>query len=201
MRVEVVRQSQTPGACGPTSVAMLLSSIGLNRSPLAIMTAAGVDPTSLSMHGSRPDELARGVSDIATLVGKYGTSLGDVKQVIASGTALAIEWQGRFRNEAGGLFEQGHYSVICGVDAEVLQVHIIDPEDNSVMQQGGISFVSLLPRWWEDNSFHGPGDPPRRGYGLALAISTEENTHELRGLGFERVTYDWCVERTIEVIA
>jgi hypothetical protein len=180
---------------------MLLSVLEVNRSPDVITTAAGLDATLLRMHGSRPDELARGVADIATLVGKYETTFGDVKDAISLGIALAIEWQGRFRRADGTLYEEGHYSVVNGVDPNEMTLHIVDPDDTSDMPEGQVSFQSLVPRWWEDNLFQGPRRPPRRGYGLALALATEGNAGELKRLGFERVTYEWCLGRTIEVVA
>jgi hypothetical protein len=77
------------------------------------------------------------VQDLALLVNEYQQPVG-------------VEWQGRFIQAENRLIDQGHYSVIAGVDLDRNVLKVIDPEEKNILTASGeISVPVFEARWWE----------------------------------------------------
>lgn len=144
--------------CGPAVIEMLLDAQGVQVSQAAITRAAGVTAT-IQTHGSRVDQLAKAVSQVAPHLlfwYKYRASIDDIKQVLNRGYGVAVEWQGIFYETLEeqlrhGDQDAGHYSIVSHYDDQTDQLVIVDPYLDFVDRDRIISAADFLERWWDDN--------------------------------------------------
>jgi hypothetical protein len=193
--VEICRVLQKKGHCGPTSLVMMLSLYGLVVSQEAIAEAAGVQET-ISEDGSRIDELNLAIETLVPgyrLMAKYDSSLDDLESLVEGcGLPTGVEWQGVFVDDEGAPFEEGHYSVVVGVDRSVGVVTILDPERRSALVNGELSIADFEERWWEENDVPSLRDPEVMevicNQGLLFVVVPEEQVPQMRAMGLQPVS-------------
>lgn len=148
------RVMQKRGHCGPASLVMMLSVFGYEVTQEEIAKAAGVSNT-ISENGSRIDQLANAIQLLyphMVLLAKYDATYEDIINIVTIfKLPVGIEWQGIFSDVKNGQFEEGHYSLIVGIDPESQTVEIIDPEPRSAIPGGLLPFKDLEDRWWDIN--------------------------------------------------
>src|SRR5512141_3373320 len=108
--------------CGPAVTQMLLENIGVAATQEQITDAAGATATIVE-HGTRVDQLAKAVNDLAPgarLWYKEHATLRDLKYVLEEVKFPAgVEWQGIFDDDPEDEDDDyGHYSVIAHIDEE-----------------------------------------------------------------------------------
>lgn len=189
---DLERISQKVGHCGPAVVAMLASFFAETLTQEEIARAAGVENT-VAEEGTRPDQLQMALAHLRpdlSLLGKYESDLADLVEVTDRlGLPVGVEWQGRFIDPQGKLFDVGHFSLVTAVDHGKRTIKIIDPDDASAFASGCVSIEEFLPRWWEDNDVRtGDVDVRVRGRGLAFVVVPKQKVNELVDLGFEVLT-------------
>lgn len=145
---------QKTGHCGPAAVVMLVSLYGHNATQEEIAEAAGVSQT-IKEKGSRIDQLANAIDQLypdLILLAKYNASVSDVRDIIDSfRMPVGVEWQGMFLDSRVGYFEEGHYSLISGVNFRDQTLTLIDPEPRSALENGTLLIKEFERRWWDDN--------------------------------------------------
>ena len=148
---------QKPGHCGPATVEMMYSLYGLCVSQDQLASAIG-DVERITQRGCTVPELAQAVElltpDYAILGKQFGT-IADL-QVLTESFELpvGVEWRGRFLEPDGHIWEEGHYSLITGVNLGEGLLQMIDPYFpgiNLLSQNGVISVDLFLQRWWDTN--------------------------------------------------
>lgn len=193
--VTISRVLQKKGHCGPTSLVMMFSHYGLEITQEAIAEAAGVQET-ISEDGSRIDQLNQAVERLApgyVLLAKYNASLEDLETLVEEhNLPTGVEWQGMFVDEDGKYFEEGHYSVVVGVDRGADEVAIVDPERRSALEAGKLSIGDFEERWWEENDVPSLTDPDAMevicNEGLLFVIVPEDREPQLLALGLQPVS-------------
>jgi len=193
--VVISRVLQKKGHCGPTSLQMMFSFYGLVITQEAIAEAAGVQET-ISEDGSRIDQLNQAVELLApgyVLLAKYNADIEDLETLVEEfGLPTGVEWQGMFVDEKGKYFEEGHYSVVVGVDRDNESVTIVDPERKSALEAGKLSITDFEARWWEENDVPSLADPGTMevicNEGLLFLVVPEGREPRLLALGLQPVS-------------
>jgi hypothetical protein len=67
---------------------------------------------------------------------------------------VGIEWQGIFYQYSDG--DDGHYSVVTGLDLTSLKIYIADPYEVFAGKDRTIKLGRFIPRWWETNEIIDP---------------------------------------------
>ena len=139
---------------------MLLENIGVSVTQEQITEAAGAT-TTITEHGTRVDQLAKAVSELAPgarLWYKEKATLRDLKFVLEEVKfPLAVEWQGIFDDDPEELDDDyGHYSVIANIDEERDELIVMDPYKDFVDQSRIIKISVFLKRWWDYNQIKDP---------------------------------------------
>jgi hypothetical protein len=175
---------------------MLLSFYQLNITQDEIVQAAGISETIVRDYGARIDQLAQGINALFPageyrLMAKYDASVDDLAWLTGELSIPAgIEWQGQFRNPDGTYRDQGHYTVVTGVNWERRILKTVDPEDKSILTAGGELALDVFePRWWEVDHLPVPGNPQHsecvRNERLIFVIARQLDVQRLQARGFE----------------
>src|SRR5512140_1690351 len=146
--------------CGPAVTQMLLENIGVSVTQEQITEAAGATRT-IAEHGTRVDQLARAVRDLAPgarLWYKEHAMLRDLKYVLEEAKfPVGVEWQGIFDDDPEEEDDDyGHYSVIANIDEERDELIVMDPYKDFVEQSRIIKISVFLRRWWDYNQVKDP---------------------------------------------
>lgn len=146
--------------CGPAVIQMLLENIGVQVRQEQITEAAGAART-IAAHGTRVDQLAKAVNDLAPdarLWYKEKATLHDLKYVLEEAKFPAgVEWQGIFDDDPEELDDDyGHYSVVANIDEERDELIVMDPYKDFVQQSRIIKISVFLKRWWDYNRVKDP---------------------------------------------
>lgn len=148
----------TENHCGPAVIQMLLENIGVNASQEEITEAAGATLT-IAMHGTRVDQLARAVNQIApeaVLWYKEKATSANLEFVLDSCKfPVGVEWQGLF-DDVDEEDDYGHYSIISHMDKLKDELIIVDPYKDFVDQNRIIKMSLFLRRWWDYNEVQDP---------------------------------------------
>lgn len=152
-------QQITENHCGPAVIQMLLENIGVNVSQEEITEAAGATHT-IEAHGTRVDQLAKAVHElapIAKLWHKEKASVEDLGYVLEECKfPVGVEWQGLFEDMDDDDDDYGHYSIIAHIDQGKDEIIVVDPYKDFVDQSRIVKMSLFVSRWWDFNEVKDP---------------------------------------------
>jgi hypothetical protein len=144
----------TENHCGPAVTQMLLENIGVHVSQEEITEAAGATHT-IETHGTRVDQLAKAVNNLASdarLWYKENGTLENLEYVLeVCKFPVGVEWQGLFGDVDEEDDDYGHYSIISHIDRWKDELIVVDPYKDFVDQNRIIKVNIFLNRWWDYN--------------------------------------------------
>lgn len=144
----------TENHCGPAVIQMLLENIGITAAQEEITEAAGATQT-IEMHGTRVDQLAKAVQQLAPIARlwyKEHANEDDLTYVLdVCKFPVGVEWQGLFDDMDDDDEDYGHYSIISHIDKAKDELIIVDPYKDFVDQNRIIRMSTFLNRWWDFN--------------------------------------------------
>ena len=147
-------QQITENHCGPAVTQMLLENIGVNVSQEEITEAAGATHT-IETHGTRVDQLAKAVHELAPIAKlwyKEKASVEDLEYVLNECKfPVGVEWQGLFEDMDDDDEDYGHYSIIAHIDKVKDEIIVVDPYKDFVDQSRIVKMSLFLNRWWDFN--------------------------------------------------
>ena len=147
-------QQITENHCGPAVTQMLLENIGVNVSQEEITEAAGAIHT-IETHGTRVDQLAKAVQELAPIAKlwyKEKASVEDLEYVLNECKfPVGVEWQGLFEDMDDDDEDYGHYSIIAHIDKVKDEIIVVDPYKDFVDQSRIVKMSLFLNRWWDFN--------------------------------------------------
>ena len=147
-------QQITENHCGPAVTQMLLENIGVNVSQEEITEAAGATHT-IETHGTRVDQLAKAVHELAPIAKlwyKEKASVEDLEYVLNECKfPVGVEWQGLFEDMDDDDEDYGHYSIIAHIDTVKDEIIVVDPYKDFVDQSRIVKMSLFLNRWWDFN--------------------------------------------------
>jgi ABC-type bacteriocin/lantibiotic exporter with double-glycine peptidase domain len=149
-RIEQISENH----CGPAVIQMLLENIGVNATQEEITAAAGATQT-IATHGTRVDQLAKAVQQLAPIAKlwyKEKASAEDLEYVLHEQKfPVAVEWQGLFADMDEDDDDYGHYSILVHIDKAKDEVIVVDPYKDFIDQSRIVSMNLFLSRWWDFN--------------------------------------------------
>ena len=149
----------TENHCGPAVTQMLLENIGVNVSQEEITEAAGATHT-IETHGTRVDQLARAVHELAPIAKLWyreKASVEDLEYVLNECKfPVGVEWQGLFEDMDDDDEDYGHYSIIAHIDTVKDEIIVVDPYKDFVDQSRIVKMSLFLNRWWDFNEVKDP---------------------------------------------
>ena len=149
----------TENHCGPAVIQMLLENIGVNATQEEITEAAGATHT-IETHGTRVDQLARAVQQLAPIAKlwyKEKASPDDLEYVLdVCKFPVGVEWQGLFDDMDDDDEDYGHYSIISNIDKAKDELIVVDPYKDFVDQNRIVKMSTFLNRWWDFNEVKDP---------------------------------------------
>lgn len=149
----------TENHCGPAVIQMLLENIGVSATQEEITEAAGATQT-IATHGTRVDQLARAVQQLAPIAKlwfKEKASAEDLEYVLGEQKfPVGVEWQGLFADMDGDDEDYGHYSIIAHIDTLKDEIIVVDPYKDFVDQSRIVKMSLFLDRWWDFNEVKDP---------------------------------------------
>ena len=152
-------QQITENHCGPAVTQMLLENIGVNFSQEEITEAAGASHT-IETHGTRVDQLAKAVHELAPIAKlwfKEHSSVEDLEYVLNECKfPVGVEWQGLFEDMDDDDDDYGHYSIIANIDKTKDELIVVDPYKDFVEQSRIVKMTVFLNRWWDFNEVKDP---------------------------------------------
>ena len=152
-------QQITENHCGPAVTQMLLENIGVNVSQEEITEAAGATRT-IETHGTRVDQLARAVHELAPIAKlwyKEHASLEDLEYILNECKfPVGVEWQGLFADMDDDDDDYGHYSIVAHIDKAKDELIVVDPYKDFVDQSRIVKLSLFVNRWWDFNEVKDP---------------------------------------------
>lgn len=152
----------TENHCGPAVIQMLLEYIGVNVTQREITRAAGATST-IAMHGTRVDQLAKAVQQLAPgakLWYREKSKLEHLEYVLNENKfPVGVEWQGLFGDiddEDDNDDDYGHYSIIANIDKAKDELIVVDPYKDFIDQNRIVKISIFLKRWWDYNEVKDP---------------------------------------------
>jgi len=149
----------TENHCGPAVIQMLLENLGVDATQEEITEAAGATHT-IETHGTRVDQLARAVhqlAPIAKLWYKEKASPENLEYVLDTCKfPVGVEWQGLFDDMDDDEEDYGHYSIIANIDKVKDEIIVVDPYKDFVDQNRIVKMSLFLSRWWDFNEVKDP---------------------------------------------
>ena len=149
----------TENHCGPAVTQMLLENIGVNVSQEEITEAAGATHT-IETHGTRVDQLAKAVQELAPIAKLWyreKASVEDLEYVLNECKfPVGVEWQGLFEDMDDDDEDYGHYSIIAHIDTVKDEIIVVDPHKDFVDQSRIVKMSLFLNRWWDFNEVKDP---------------------------------------------
>ncbi|HSL28684.1 MAG TPA: cysteine peptidase family C39 domain-containing protein [Anaerolineales bacterium] len=149
----------TENHCGPAVIQMLLENLGVSVTQEEITEAAGATHT-IETHGTRVDQLARAVHELAPIAKlwfKDKATPEDLEYVLNECKyPVGVEWQGLFADMDGDDEDYGHYSIIAHIDTAKDELIVVDPYKDFVDQSRIVKMSLFLDRWWDFNEVKDP---------------------------------------------
>lgn len=149
----------TENHCGPAVLQMLLENIGISAAQEEITEAAGATRT-IETHGTRVDQLAKAVQQLAPIAKlwfKEKATVEDLEYVLdVCKYPVGVEWQGLFDDMDDDDEDYGHYSIIANIDRAKDELIVVDPYKDFVDQNRIIRMSTFLNRWWDFNEVKDP---------------------------------------------
>lgn len=149
---------ETDSYCGPAVTQMLLSHLGAKVTQEEIITTAKIRSRIMRL-GARPDHLAKAVALLAPQTQfwfKQATKTQDLVDLVKKYKfPVAVNWQGLFypseeeqvkKNKSD---ENGHYSVVIGIDVKKDCILIADPYSEYAKAPREFSLKWFEKRWWD----------------------------------------------------
>src|SRR5919109_3336520 len=154
-RIEQISENH----CGPAVIQMLLENIGINAAQEEITEAAGATLT-IATHGTRVDQLAKAVQQLAPIAKlwyKEKASVEDLEYVLdICKFPVGVEWQGLFEDMDNDDEDCGHYSIIAHIDKVKDEIIVVDPYKDFVDQSRIVKMSLFVNRWWDFNEVKDP---------------------------------------------
>ena len=152
-------QQITENHCGPAVLQMLLENVGVNVSQEEITEAASATHT-IETHGTRVDQLAKAVHELAPIAKlwfKEKASVEDLEYVLEECKfPVGVEWQGLFEDMDDDDEDYGHYSILAHIDRVKDEIIVVDPYKDFVDQSRIVKMSLFLNRWWDFNEVKDP---------------------------------------------
>ncbi|MGE5641779.1 MAG: cysteine peptidase family C39 domain-containing protein [Byssovorax cruenta] len=149
----------TENHCGPAVLQMLLENVGITAAQEEITEAAGATRT-IETHGTRVDQLAKAVQQLAPIAKlwfKEKATVEDLEYVLdVCKYPVGVEWQGLFDDMDDDDEDYGHYSIIANIDRAKDELIVVDPYKDFVDQNRIIRMSTFLNRWWDFNEVKDP---------------------------------------------
>jgi hypothetical protein len=144
--------------CGPATIQMLLSNIGIDVTQEQIADAGGATDL-IELQGMRIDQLARAVVLLAPDTQFWYKEAATIDELVTLITEyqypVGVEWQGIFEDEdeqeEADDDDYGHYSLISYIDKEKQELIIVDPYKDFVSRDRILTFDEFNERWWDYN--------------------------------------------------
>jgi hypothetical protein len=130
------------------------------------------------------------------LLAKYNASIDDLVWLTQEVQMPAgVEWRGRFLEPDGRIWEEGHYSVVTGVDVEKGIIAIVDPEPKDILTQTGeLTIDEFERRWWDENYVPLPDNPgvkeTIRTQNMIFVLVPRARSDKLRAQGWRTISAD-----------
>lgn len=154
------RVVQLPAYCGPATLAMMLSQYNIIADQRAI-AQEGKAVDFIEDHGTRIDQLALATRNIAPhlrMWAKRDATFEDIDTLINKlGLPVGVEWQDVGANDQWD-DDNGHYSVIIGIDMENRTLTIRNPNDCDEVDDKEYTFEIFDKAWFDTNEV-GPDAP------------------------------------------
>ena len=144
---------QLPAYCGPATLGMMLSQYGVIAGQRAIAQEGRAESLIQDL-GTRIDQLALATRNIAShlrMWAKRNATFEDINTLInISGLPVGVEWQDVGAN-AQWEDDNGHYSVVIGIDMEDKTLTIRNPETCGDGTDQTHTFESFDKAWYDTN--------------------------------------------------
>ncbi|NDJ76205.1 MAG: hypothetical protein GYB65_08090 [Chloroflexi bacterium] len=190
----IQRIEQKEAHCGPATISMLFSFYCEFVAQEDVARAAGMTDIIIDAEGMRLDELHNGVRNLFpngeyVLLAKYHATIDDLAHLTNTiGLPAGIEWQGRFIYPDRTERDQGHYSIVTGVDQDRGVLHVVDPEPQNLLTLNGeLAITSFEPRWWEMDIVPFPDQSDSRVIEmerLIFVVAAQDRVERLHALGY-----------------
>ncbi len=185
--------------CGPAVVEMLYSFYAdMCVSQDEVAAATGLSLDTILHSGCSILDLAHAVEALDNgfaLLAKYNSTLEDLDHAVNTlKLPVGVEWRCVFREPDGGLWGEGHYSTITGVDLPNNVLHIADPfnGENISHDNGLITPAAFYASWWDENFVMVEADPAVAEHiwteGLMFVVAPRGMASTLEAPGFRRPT-------------
>ncbi len=145
--------------CGPATLRMMFDHLGVRVLQREIVKAANVK-SRLKEHGVTLADMVLAVRALAPdfkLWYKEEAKYRDIDKIVnGRGYPLGVEWQGIFEDvENGESDEDGHYSLVTGIDMEKRQLWLANPYHLYAGKDMKLGFSDFSNRWWDENMLEG----------------------------------------------
>ena len=145
--------------CGPAVIQMLLENVGVSVSQEEITEAAGATHT-IETHGTRVDQLAKAVHELAPIAKLWymeKARVEDLEYVLEECKfPVGVEWQGLFEDMDDDDDDYGHYSILAHIDQGKDEIIVVDPYKDFVDQSRIVKMSLFVSRWWDFNEVKDP---------------------------------------------
>lgn len=152
-------QQITENHCGPAVIQMLLENVGVSVSQEEITEAAGATHT-IETHGTRVDQLAKAVHELAPIAKLWymeKARVEDLEYVLEECKfPVGVEWQGLFEDMDDDDDDYGHYSILAHIDQGKDEIIVVDPYKDFVDQSRIVKMSLFVSRWWDFNEVKDP---------------------------------------------
>lgn len=153
--VKRVRQI-TASHCGPATLEMLLSKLGVSSSQTQLADAGGGNKKIIN-HGMTVGEMAEAINRLypdLTFWYKFNADLYDLRYIVELyHYPVGVEWQGEFDHDDDD-DDPGHYGVVTHVDMEREFLLIADPY--YPIRDRSFKTEDFNDRWWDINEIADP---------------------------------------------
>lgn len=147
----------TSSHCGPATLEMLASFLGIYISQNSFVSAAGVEE-KLETHGMTIEEMKKAVGILlpdCCLWTKNGAGVYELSNLINNyHFPVGVEWQGVFFEDEDD--DNGHYSVVTHIDTVNNLVMLADPYRRFAGEDRRFPIIEFESRWWDENEIKDP---------------------------------------------
>jgi hypothetical protein len=159
LRNPIKKVIQKENYCGPATLEMLISYLGEETDQLRIAQICNITNT-IDKFGSRIDQLDQAVKLLLpnhSIFWKRYATLDDIEYILHKlQLPLVVEWQARFIFSDGSYYDEGHYSIVIGINRTKGVIKFIETSNNSYYKSGIIEISEFLERWWDVNIVYLP---------------------------------------------
>lgn len=144
-------------ACGPATLQMLLSFVGVTTSQSTLIRSIRVQK-KIKQYGLNVNEMAKaakiaGKGGLSFWAKQHATALDIEKVLFRHRFPVGVEWQGEFYENEDE--DKGHYSVITKIDRKKGYLRMSDPYFNSFYRYKNLDrkfpLAKFVKMWWDTN--------------------------------------------------